>query len=261
MPHVDDIYYELHGSGPGLPAVLVMGLAMDAHAWEEILPRLADGRRVVILDNRGAGRSKKPPGPYTIGEMAGDVAAVLDAAGIARAHVVGTSLGGAIAQELALSHARRVKSLALLCTFEKISRGGSDMMGAPAAASAVEPKMLFRFLSSLVFTPQFLEREKARLRAIFERSMSYGFSVPPVFAQLEAAYGHDTTARLATIGAPTIVITGTDDRLVPPRHSRTIAAGIPGARLVELEGAPHALVLERAEEIAAILSEWLAAHD
>src|SRR5215468_7406251 len=110
MAHAkNDIYYEIHGDGATTPVVLLMGLAVDATGWEATVPALARDRRVVILDNRGVGRSKKPPPPYSTAEMADDAAAVLDEIGVAHAHVVGVSLGGAIAQELALRHGERVK--------------------------------------------------------------------------------------------------------------------------------------------------------
>src|SRR5262245_40733855 len=110
-----DIYYEVQGSGPGVPAVLIMGLATDMHGWERVVPAL-DGRPLVLLDNRGVGRSGKPKGPYTTSLLADDAAAVMEAVGLAQAHVLGTSLGGMIAQELALRHPQRVRSLALIVT-------------------------------------------------------------------------------------------------------------------------------------------------
>src|SRR5438477_7159495 len=96
----NDLYYELQGDGPGLPAVLIMGLGVDLDGWRFVAPVLGQDRRLLLLDNRGVGRSAKPQGPYTTDGLADDAAAVMTAAGIERAHVVGISLGGAIAQKL-----------------------------------------------------------------------------------------------------------------------------------------------------------------
>jgi 3-oxoadipate enol-lactonase len=267
MPQVDEIYYESHGSGPGEPAVLIMGLAMDANGWERQLPALAAHRRVIVLDNRGVGRSKKPPGPYTTAAMADDVIAVMDEVGLATAHIVGVSLGGAIAQELTLRHAARVRSLALLCTFARVSRGmtaiadtGGATLGGEGGV-AMDPRSIYRFLMPMVFTADFLQREKALLKQMLDRSMSYGFEPHGVFAQLAAAMSHDTVARLGEIAVPTLIVTGTADMLVPPKQSKRLAEGIPGAKLVEIEGAPHGIVLERGDEMSAILTGWLKDHD
>src|SRR5438128_354774 len=102
------LYWERHGGDAGDPVVLVMGLGVDAHAWEVVLPAFAARGPTLLVDNRGVGRSDKPPGPYTTAQLAGDLLAVLDAAGVARTHVVGLSMGGMIAQELALAHPERV---------------------------------------------------------------------------------------------------------------------------------------------------------
>jgi pimeloyl-ACP methyl ester carboxylesterase len=273
------IHWERHGAQNGrTPAVLIMGLGTDAHGWERQLPALGADRPIVTLDNRGVGRSAKPPGPYTTAELADDVAAVMDAADLDEAHVVGLSLGGMIAQELALRHARRVRSLALVATYAKPGRetretadrgartaGGLDVGSMLEAMSAgpivIDPKQVMAFLMPLVFTADFIEREKPFLKEFYERSLAYGFSPQAFAGQVAAVMAHDTIDRLATIEAPTIVITGTRDRLVRPHHSRTLAERIPGARLVEIEGGTHGLNFERAETLNEILSGWLRERD
>ena len=274
----NDIYYEIHGHGGGFPVVLIMGLAMDSGGWAKQLPALSARRRAVLLDNRGVGRSKKPAGPYTTAEMAADVIGVLDEAGIARAHVIGVSLGGAIAQELALGHARRVKSLTLISTFakadERMARAaeeGAKHSGGNMVAQAMEqiasgklaldPKALMKFLMPLVVTPAFIERERTWLREMFNRSLDHGFSSAGIAAQVAAALSHDTVGRLSTLAAPTMVLLGTEDRLVLPKLTRRLAQLIPDAKLVELAGAPHGLIMEHAEEVNPLLEDWIARHD
>ncbi|HKA86381.1 MAG TPA: alpha/beta fold hydrolase [Haliangiales bacterium] len=273
------IFYEIHGHGPGLPVVLVMGLAMDGGGWAKQLPALERRRRVLVVDNRGVGRSKKPKGPYATADMADDVAGVLDDAGVPRAHVVGVSLGGAISQELALRHARRVKSLALISTFARADagmartaeEGAHRSSGAGAVAEAMsaiaegkivlDPKALMKFLMPLVVTPAFIERERQWLRDMFDRALSNGFSSEGIAGQVAAALAHDTTDRLATVGAPTLVVLGTEDVLVPAGLTRRLAQLIPGARLVEISDAPHGLIMEHADTVNPLLAEWLASHD
>jgi 3-oxoadipate enol-lactonase len=274
-----DIHYELHGDGPGQPALMLMGLGTDLDGWERVTPALGKRRRLLLLDNRGVGRSSKPRGPYTTALLADDAAAVMEAAGIGRAHVVGISLGGAIAQELALRHPERVRSLALLATFagldarmratadegtQKIAAraGAAKNMMASMQAMAdanvpVDPKMIYQFLMPLVLSKEFMERERAELRAIFERSMSRGISMHGFAAQLGAAWSHDTVARLGEIKVPTLVATGTADRLVPPTQSRVLHDKIPGARYAEIPGGVHGLPLEHAGELGEMLENWL----
>ncbi len=275
----NDIFYEIYGHGPGLPVVLIMGLAMDGGGWAKQIPALSTSRRVLVLDNRGVGRSKKPKGPYTTSEMADDVAGVLDDAGIPRAHVVGVSLGGAIAQELALQHGRRVKSLALVSTFARADAHMAKTAEEGAQASAgygfvaealsaiasgkivLDPKALMKFLMPLVVTPAFIERERQWLRDMFDRALANGFSSEGIAGQVAAAMAHDTTERLATVGAPTLVILGTKDHLVPAGLTRRLAQLVPTARLVEIDDAPHGLIMEHADTVNPLLGDWLASHD
>jgi pimeloyl-ACP methyl ester carboxylesterase len=113
----------------------------------------------------------------------------------------------------------------------------------------------------LVFTPAFMEREKEYLKSMLQRTMSYGFATEGLAGQVAAAMGHDTVTRLGMIDAPTLVVTGTKDRLVPPVLSRVLAAGIPGSKLVEIPGGVHGLPIEHAEELNGILVPWLEGHD
>lgn len=262
MPTIDRdgvaIYYEVQG-GAGDPVLLLMGLGTDAHGWEFQVPAFAARHRVILVDNRGVGRSGKPAPPYSIAEMAEDARAVLDAVGAPRAHVVGLSMGGMIAQELALAHPARVGALVLAATYARPGDGVRRAAeGAPVRSpfgalaggfdlSTIDVRQVFGYLMPLVLSPAFLVDKREWLRDFFARSMGYGVSMDGIIGQVTAALAHDATARLPSLRAPTLVLTGAGDRLVPPRHSEELARLIPGAELVTIEEAPHGLHMELPE--------------
>jgi len=256
----NDIYYEEHGSGD--PLLLVMGLAADSTAWMFQLPDFARRYRAIAFDNRGVGRSSKPPGPYTIHAMADDAAGVLDALGIARAHVVGVSMGGMIAQELALRHPDRVRGLVLACTFPEpdadaerqrefsLARFGGRVTASGETeidVSAIDPLMFFQHLLPRVFNQSYIDRELPKLLQIFGGALQYGFSLEAILGQVEAVMGHKATDRLHRIAAPTLVITGDADLLVSPANSDILARDIPGAKLVKVPGGSHGFNFETPE--------------
>lgn len=255
-----ELYYEEHGKGD--PLLLIMGLAADSMAWMFQLPAFAERYRTIVFDNRGVGRSAKPPGPYTIQAMADDTAGLLKAIGVERAHVVGVSMGGMIAQELALRHPERVRGLVLACTFpeadEDVRRnretsltqlGGSIGRDGVATLNlaAVDPMMLFQTLLPAVFSPAFIQNQLASLMQLFGGALQWGFSVEAIMAQVEAVMSHNSTERLRDIKAPTLVITGDADLLIPPANSDVIAGSIPGARLVKIPDGTHGFNFETPE--------------
>jgi 3-oxoadipate enol-lactonase len=246
-----DLYYEEHGSGD--PLLLIMGLAADARAWMLQTPD---------FDNRGVGRSAKPPGPYTIHEMADDAAGLLDALGIARAHVIGVSMGGMIAQELALRHPDRVRGLVLGCTYPEpdadverqrqfsVTAFGGSVTGTGEIQidlSSLDPMRFFHHLLPTVFNQSFIDHEIAKLLPLFTGALEFGFSMEAILGQVAAVMGHRTTDRLHRITAPTLVITGDADRLVPPGNSDVLAENIPGAKLVKIPGGSHGFNFETPE--------------
>ena len=252
-----DLYYEEHGSGD--PLLLVMGLAADSTAWMFQLPDFAKHYRTIIFDNRGVGRSAKPPGPYTIHQMADDSAGLLDALGIAQAHVVGVSMGGMIAQELALRHPQRVRGLVLGCTYpepdadiERQREFSVTQLGGKISASgemqidvsALDPMTFFQHLLPAVFNQEFIDNELPKLIQMFAGSLQYGFSLEAILGQVAAVMSHKATDRLHQIKSPTLVITGDADRLVPPANSDILARNIPGAQLVKVPGGSHGFNFE-----------------
>ncbi len=255
-----ELYYEEHGSGD--PLLLIMGLAADSTAWFFQIPDFAKHYRTIAFDNRGVGRSSKPPGPYAIHQMADDTAELLDVLGIARTHVVGVSMGGMIAQELALRHPRRVRGLVLGCTYpepdaeiERQRQFSLQQFGGRISASgemqidvkALDPMTFFQHLLPAVFNPEFIEKELPRLIQLFSGALQYGFSLEAILGQVAAVMSHKTTDRLHQIKSPTLVITGDADRLVPPANSDILAKHIPGARLVKVPGGSHGFNFETPE--------------
>ncbi len=252
-----ELYYEEHGSGE--PLLCIMGLATDSQAWVLQTPDFAKRYRTIIFDNRGVGRSSKPRGPYSIGQMADDAAGLLDALDVRRAHVLGVSMGGMIAQELALRHPDRVRGLVLACTFPEpdadvlaqratglATFGGS--VGADGTAqldaSGIDPFAFFQMLLPKVFNVSFIETELPRLMELFGGALQYGFDMDAVLAQVEATMNHRTTDRLHAVKAPTLVLTGDSDQLIPCANSEVIAKHIPGAKLVKIPGGSHGFNFE-----------------
>jgi pimeloyl-ACP methyl ester carboxylesterase len=255
-----ELYYEEHGSGDAL--LLIMGLAADSAAWLFQIPDFAEHYRTIVFDNRGVGRSSKPPGPYTIHEMADDTAGLLDAIGVARAHVLGVSMGGMIAQELALRHPERVRSLVLACTYpepdaeiEQQRQFSVSQLGGTITATgetridvaALDPLLFFQHLLPRVFNQSFIDRELPKLMQLFSGALQWGFSMEAILGQVTAAMGHRATDRLHQISAPTLVITGDADLLVPPANSEILARNVPGARLVKVAGGSHGFNFETPE--------------
>jgi pimeloyl-ACP methyl ester carboxylesterase len=252
-----ELYYEEHGSGD--PLLLIMGLAADSMAWLFQVPELSKHYRTITFDNRGVGRSSKPPGPYTISQMADDTAGLLDTIGIVRTHVVGVSMGGMIAQELVLRHPQRVRGLVLACTYPEpdadIERqrqfsveqlGGKVMSGGDIEIDfkALDPMAFFQQLLPLAFNQEFIEKELPTIMPLFAGALQYGFSMEAILGQVAAVMSHKATDRLHQIKAPTLVMTGDADRLVPPANSDVLAKHIPGARLVKIPGGSHGFNFE-----------------
>ena len=252
-----ELYYEEHGTGD--PLLLIMGLAADSQAWMFQIPDFAKQYRVIAFDNRGVGRSSKPAGPYTIHEMADDTLGLLDALKIDKAHVVGVSMGGMIAQELVLRNPERVRALVLACTYpepdadiERTRTFTVEQFGGSVDASggihvdlkALNPMMFLQQLLPNVFNQSFIEKELPKLMQVFSGALQYGFSMEAILGQVGAVMTHKATDRLHAIKSPTLVITGDADRLVPPASSDILAREIPNAKLVKISGGSHGFNFE-----------------
>jgi len=252
-----ELFWEEHGRGD--PLLLIMGLAADSRAWMFQVPDFAERYRTIVFDNRGIGRSSKPPGPYSIHEMADDAAGLLAGLGIDRAHVVGVSMGGMIAQELALRHPERVRGLVLACTYPEpdgdveaqrtfaVRQFGGSVTEAGEVQidlSALNPLDFFQHLLPRVFNQSFIEAELPKLMQLFSGALEYGFSLEAILGQVAAVMSHRATDRLHQIQAPTLVITGDADLLIPPGNSDILARHIPNAKLVKIPGGSHGFNFE-----------------
>lgn len=251
------IYWDEQGQGE--PVLLIMGLGYTSVMWHRIRPLLAQHFRTIAFDNRGVGQSDVPPGPYSIATMASDAAAVLDAAGIAHAHVFGVSMGGMIAQEFALRYPARTRLLILGCT----SPGGPS---AVRAESSVIDVLLMRGMTPeqardaiLPFTydaatPREKIDEDVHLRQPWLPSPE-GYT-----AQLLGILAWESYSRIAQITAPTLVIHGKSDDLVPPANGQLIANRIPGAKLVLLDHASHLFLTDQTEAAQKEILDFLSSH-
>lgn len=237
-------------NGAGTPLLLINGLGSDRSEWLFQLPAFEERFLVITFDNRGAGGSDVPPGPYTTAQMADDAAALLEHLGVGRAHILGVSLGGMVAQEVALRHPHRVGKLVLACTApggEGSVRPAPAVLEAFARSPGADPEKEIRRTIPFLYTEEYRRSHPEEIEAFVRRRLANPVSAEGNAAQLAAAVGHSGWDRLGSIRMPTLVITGDADRLVPPENSRRIAHRIPGAKLVILPGAPHRLFAENAE--------------
>jgi pimeloyl-ACP methyl ester carboxylesterase len=266
VPHVtrDDgvkIYWEEAVSASAAvkqPLLLIMGLGATLEWWWRLAPILAARYRTIVYDNRGVGRSDVPEGPYAIPAMADDAVAVMDAAGMTSAHVFGASMGGMIAQELALQYPSRVRSLILGCTAcggRQSVPASKEVSAALSARSKKTREEAMWVMAPYIFdagTPRELVAEDIAVR-LGARVTNDGY-----FAQLAGirawAGTHD---RLAGLTMPTLVIHGESDDLVPPGNGRIIAKAIPGARLVMIPHASHIFFTDQLQTSSDALLSFL----
>ncbi len=252
------IYWDEQGQG--VPVLLIMGLGYTSDMWYRTRPALAQHFRTIAFDNRGVGRSDVPPGPYSIATMASDAAAVLDAAGIPHAHVFGVSMGGMIAQEFALQYPAKTRSLILGCT----SPGGPLAVRAESKvidvlfARGMTPEQARDAVLPYIYdaaTPREKIYEDIRVRQPW-------FPTPAGYmAQLQAILAWESYSRIAQITAPTLVVHGKSDELVPPGNGELIAKRIPGAKLLLLENASHLFLTDQPEEANRQILEFFLSHD
>ncbi|MBI5064348.1 MAG: alpha/beta fold hydrolase [Desulfatitalea sp.] len=240
------IYYESHGQG--YPLVLIRGLGSNADHWYAQLPEFSKHFRVVVFDNRGIARSGDPGGDFSIQDMADDTVGLLDALAIPQTHVLGVSMGGMIAQRIALDHPRRVRGLVLV-----VSHGGGAHQEPPSAEIARlvgemvtvgTPESRIKALPAF-FDPETLKTNLACAQTYAAVSLKYPADAKILSRQFKAIQAFDLYDRLPAIQAPTLVVASTGDVLIPPGNSEILAARIPDARLVAIPGGGHQILVEQ----------------
>lgn len=238
------LYYEVHGSREAEPLVLLEGMGGDIPGWRRNVPRLAQHLLVVAYDFRGNGRSDAPDEPMSMTTFVDDTVGLMDHLGLEAAHLYGQSFGGMVAQEAALAHPERVRSLVLACTHP----GPGHAVPSDAKAPKDRPWLV-------LYSPGF---EGANPEHVAEDLRAGSRQAPHAQRrQWEAIQGFDAYDRLPQIAVPTLVLHGTEDRLIHPENARILTERIPGARLVLLEGAGHVYHSEQPEAADRAVLEFI----
>ncbi len=253
-----NLYYEVHGQGE--PLVLIPGISHSSSIWFLQIPELSKHFKVVVYDNRGVGKSDMPEQPYSIADEADDVAVLLDELGLKRAHVLGMSRGGYIAQELAIGHPQRVRRLVLLATHY----GGSQYREALALlwaeimnVAGLTPAQIFARGIEYATTPEFFAREREMVAQLVSQRMNEPQTPHATQFQFFSADAFDSKERLHRISAQTLVIAGAQDRVVPLEFCEQLAKSIPNAQLTRIDGVAHLGFIERADVVNQAIISFL----
>src|SRR5271170_2204181 len=253
------LYWDEQGSGE--PLLLIMGLSYASNMWHRSRPGLAKKYRTIALDNRGIGQSDAPPGIYPIALMAADAAAALDAAGVESAHVFGVSMGGMIAQEFALNYPQRVRSLILGCT---ASGGPTAVQADPEALQALTRQGMTPEESTEAIIPFIYDAATPRARIDEDMTIRLKWYPTPqgYLGQLQGILAWESYSRIAQIKAPTLIIHGETDQLIPVANAHLLAERIPHAQLGLIPRASHIFETDQPGVAIRLIAEFLAAqHD
>jgi len=261
MPSVDASGTELHylRAGEGEPLLLIQGMSATHLTWgRPFMDEMEGSFDCIVFDNRGMGLSGEADMPFTIADMAADTVGLLDALELDTAHVVGISMGGMIAQELALAHPERIRTLTLGATYcggpEGTLMAPEDLQMLGAAMASGNRDQVFRAMWEINMSPGFRE-DDSRFAAFAEMGAALPAPRQVILQQMRACGAHDTHQRLDRITLPTLVVHGDVDRLLGPGNGRQIASLIPDARLEMLEGIGHMFWWEQPQRSAELIRE------
>jgi pimeloyl-ACP methyl ester carboxylesterase len=265
MPRVRvaDISIHCETYGQGEPLVLIMGLGGGSSLWWRQVDFFSPEYRVVVYDSRGVGRTDKPDTPYSMDVLAGDAAGLLERLGIASAHIYGVSMGGMVAQELALRYPELVSSLVLgatTCGGGHAAMPSQETLQKLFGIMTLSPEEAVKVATSVTFSPTFIERHPDKINDWLLKGAESPPSPMGFKRQAEAAAGFDTYDRLPQIRVPTLILAGTADQLIPSDNSRILASRIPDAKLVLFEGAGHGYLWEAEEEANRTVHDFLRKH-
>ena len=253
------IYYEVHGEG--FPLIMIAGLGANVDWWDpRWIQAFSEAFKTVAFDNRGAGRTDISDKEYSIRLFADDTAGLMDALGISRAHALGISMGGMIAEELVLNYAEKVEKLVLCST----SCGGAksvplslEVLGTLTTdRSALSPEEIARMMIPLLVTEDFIKNNPELAELAIQQMITAPISNEAYMRQLNATIGFDTYDRLSEIKAPTLILQGRGDILIPPENASILDKAIPNAKLVYFENSAHGL-LEETETVLRTVLEFL----
>ena len=253
-----DLYYE--ESGKGYPLVLISGLGGNSASWLTVQNVLSRHYRVIVFDNRGAGRSSSPDKAYSIIQMADDLAGLLEYLKIDKAHVLGHSMGGFTAQEFAFRHPEKINKLILCCTMDKLSKRNKVFFDCMYNSwkNGLSRDIWFRELYCWVFTQKFFEDEQVLEAAVkFALEYPYQQTLAGFKGQLEACIGFNSTERLKDIWHETLVLSGEDDILITPKESEILRAKISNSKTSIVSGAGHTPHVENREEFSKKILDFL----
>jgi pimeloyl-ACP methyl ester carboxylesterase len=253
------IYYEVRGRG--FPLMMIMGLGANLDWWDpRMLQGLSKKFKLVMFDNRGAGRTGVSDRRYTIKSFAEDTADLMNVLGISRSRVIGVSMGGMIAQELALNFPEKVEKLVLCSTncggARSVLASQEVLQALTADRSALSPEEIVRMTIPLLFTDDFIKKNPDLVEFSIQQILRAPISNESFVRQLNAIMEFDTYNRLPQIRAPTLILHGKRDILVPPENAAVLAEAIPNAKLVYFENSAHGLI-EEMEKVVHVLLAFL----
>jgi pimeloyl-ACP methyl ester carboxylesterase len=264
MPTVNgngiDIYYETRGQGE--PLLLIMGITAPGSVWEKHVAAWEKEFQCILMDNRGVGRSDKPPGPYSTEMMADDCAALLDALGIAQARVVGVSMGSTIAQQLAIRHPDKVRSMVLMCPWARCDQKARAIFELMVDCKArFRAEEFSRFIQQLIFSKASWDDPNTFQGMLADRKAAGLDPNPQPLVGLEgqaaACMAHHALERLPSVTIPTFVVGGADDEFTPKWMTKEVAGAIPGSALHIYPDSGHAFHWENLEDFNERVLKWL----
>jgi len=258
-----ELYYEVHGvDGP--PLLLVAGLASDVSSWQTVLPVLSEHFRVIVVDNRGIGRSLPEDAPVSVDLMADDCAALIDHLGYGPVHVLGHSMGGFTALSLAAHYPEKVRKVVIAASSEKSSSRNTLLFSdlADRYGKGDDPAGFFRMVFYWIFSPAFFEDE-GTVKGAVEFALSYPFPQAPVSFrnQVNAIAAFDGRGLARSVKVPALVLAGTEDLLFPAAAGRELAEKFPRGKYLAIEGAAHSIHAEKPKEFAEAVLSFLKEGD
>lgn len=261
MPYTEangiNLYYEVHGEG--YPVVLISGLGSQGQSWDTQVPIYSKHYKVVVFDNRGAGKSDKPKAPYTTEQMADDTAALMDVLSIERAHIVGKSMGGMIAQWLAIKYPERVDRIVMGCSSGSRDKVGNGILKmGREIASKVGLRAVWFMALHLGYSREYIEDNIDRLNKASELLKESPEALEGYIGQSIACEGHNTISELPKIKSPAFVMMGDSDLITAPARTRELSELIPKSELCVFSDVGHGFWRERQQEVDGLVLHFLA---